>query len=334
MLRSPRLTGLVALVLASRVSYAQQPADEPSCPPAIPVTAMLPDGTLLTQMGRADFDARVHGHSIAIATVDEDVAPRRVVLVLDTSRNVNAEAWKIETSLSRFLLESAPAQVSFAVVILNADASSLGFGSSRETLNTRLADFVSVRPANAKSSEDVYGGLMSALQLLGPEQFGDTMFAFFGGADNVNRIDVGAVQRAFAERGLRLFGMILGEEARSGFYMIAPGGPEPHEVPYDPDSDETGHLAVETGGLLAVENTRLQQMTYHLTDDRLKQLETTCHRFLSQIIMPYRMQLSAGPIKKREELSIDLAATLKEKLPSVRVLFPHQLAACSSSDSR
>jgi len=257
------------------------------------------------------------------------------VLVLDASKNVNSEAWKIETSLSHFLVDSAPSQVTFALAVLNADVPSMGFGTPREALNARLAEFATARPANAKPGEDVYGGTIGALQSFGTQQFGDTMVAFFGGADDLKQVDVGAVQRAFVERGVRLFGLILGEEARSGFYAnVTPGSAKRQEVPFDPDSVELGRLAVETGGFLALENTHLQQMTYHLTEDRLRQLETTFHRFLSQIIMLYRIQLSTGTPSKPENMSIELSETLKQKVPTARVLFPHQVAVCSSTGSR
>jgi len=336
MLRSSWVKGLLAATLASasQSTFAGQVNNQTAgCPPAIPVTVMLADGTAVIHLTPTAFDARVHGHSANIVAFDEDLTPKRIVLVLDASRNVNAEAWRIETSVARFLVDGSPPQVRFALIILNAEAAPLDFTTERETLKSRLAALVTSRPANPKLSEDIYGGLISALKLLGTRQFGDTMFAFLGGADDSHRAAVGAVQRAFVEQGVRLFGLILGQESLYGFYMTAPG-PGPREVPFDPDTNELGHLAVETGGLLAVENTRMQQMTYHLTDERLTQIEVTAHRFYSQMVTPYRIQIATDAPTKPESWSIALSEAIKLQAPAARVLFPHQLASCALGNTR
>ena len=348
MLRSACLKGLLAVVLTlvSRPSLAGQVNNQTDpCPPTVPVTVMLPDGTAVIHLTLTAFDARVRGHSANIATFDEDLTPKRIVLLLDASKNVNAEAWKLETSVAHFLVDGSPSQVTFALVILNADAPLLDFATARETLRSKLVDLVSSRPANAKLSEDIYGGLMSALKLLGTRQFGDTMFAFLGGADDSHQADVGAVQRAFVGQGVRLFGLILGQESLNGFYIspgprayslrnTAPGGPDTSEVPFDPDTNELGRLAVETGGLLAVENTRMQRVTYHLTDERLKQIELTAHRFYSQMVTPYRIQIGTDAPTKPASWSIDLTEAIKLKAPGARVLFPHQFASCALGNTR
>jgi hypothetical protein len=337
MLRSPCLKGLlaVALALVSPSRFAGQVNNQTGpCPPAIPVTVILPDGRAVIHLTATAFDARVHGHPTDIAGFDEDLTPKRIVLVLDASKNVNAEAWKIEMSVARFLVDGSPPQVTFALIILNADAPPLDFTASRETVKSKLGDLVTSRPTNAKLSEDIYGGLMSALKLLGTRQFGDTIFAFFGGADDSHRTDVGAVQRAFVEQGVRLFGLVLGQESLYGVYMTTPGSPAPREVPFDPDTNELGRLAVETGGLLAVENTRMPWTTYHLTDERLKQIQVTAHRFYSQMVTPYRIQIATDAPTKPESWSIDLTEAIKLKAPGARVLFPHQLASCAPGNTR
>jgi len=335
--RSSCLKGLlaVALGLASLSTFAGQVSNLAGpCPAAVPVTVILPDGRALIHLTLSAFDARVHGHSTNVVAFDEDLAPKRIVLVLDASKNVNEDAWKIETSVARFLVDGSPPQATFALIILNAEAAPLDFTTERETLKSRLKDFETSRPTNAKLSEDIYGGLINALKLLGTSQFGDTMFAFLGGADDSHRADVSAVQRMFVEQGVRLFGLVLGEESLYGFYMTAPGGPGPREVPFDPDTNELGRLAVETGGLLAVENTRLQQATYHLTDERLQQIEVTAHRFYSQMVIPYRIQIATDAPRKPESWSIDLTQAIKLKAPGARVLFPHQLAGCVPGNTR
>jgi hypothetical protein len=285
---------------------------------------MLPDGRALIGLDKTAFQARVRGHSAEIESLDENLTPKRVLLVLDASKNLSTDAWKIETSLTLLLLEGSP-QTSFALVVLNADNPILDFTASRDTLRSKIAELAVSRPPSAKATEDLYASLVGAVTTFGPPQFGDSTFAFIGGSDDSGRVDVGALQRSLLERNVRLFGLILGQKARSGFYMAKQGG----DVPFDPDTDEIGQLAAETGGALAVENTRMEWTTYHLTDDRLKLLEVTAHHLYSQMVTPYQIQIVTEPSTRPEDLSIVLSDAIKQKVPTARVLYPHQLVLCS-----
>ena len=292
---------------------------------------MIPDGRALIHLDKSAFIARAHGRDLLISSLEEDLSPKRMLLVLDASKNVNAEAWKIETSLSTFVIDGAPPQLSFGLVLLNADVPPLDFATPRESLYSRLKELSSTRPAKAKpSEEDTYGGLMGALRLFGTPQFGDTIFAFFGGADESGRVNPSLLRDSFAKQGVRIFGFVLGEMSRSGFYMTSKDG----DVPADPDTGEIGALAVQSGGLVAVENTTMQTKTYHLTDDRLNQLEAWAHRFYQLTVVPYRIRVAADPSAKPSEWSVDLNETIKKKAPGAGVLFPHQLLPCPSDVHR
>lgn len=324
-----------ALALLSVSASAKQVEDKSSpCTAAIPVTVTVSDGRAVTPLTSAAFEARVHGRPASITALDQDDTPKRIVLVLDASRNVNAEAWKMETSLASFLANGVPSRVSLALVVLNSDAPALDFTTSRETLRSTLADLASIRPANAREGENIYQALVSDLRLFGTRQFGDAMFAFLGGSDDSGRIDAGEIRRRFIEQGVRVFGFVLGQRALSGFYMLKPGGSGPAEIPWDPDTDEIGGIAAATGGLLAVENTRMPSVTYHLSDERLKQLQTTTYRLYTHIVTPYRIQISANALTKPENLSIELSKATQTQVPNARILFPRQLIPCAAVSAR
>ncbi len=116
--------------------------------------------------------------------------------------------------------------------------------------------------------------------------------------------------------------------------MLKPGGSGPAEIPWDPDTDEIGGIAAATGGLLAVENTRMPSVTYHLSDERLKQLQTTTYRLYTHIVTPYRIQISANALTKPENLSIELSKATQTQVPNARILFPRQLIPCAAVSAR
>lgn len=325
----------VAAGFLSLSAFTNQPEYKPSvCPAVIPVTVVLGDGRSVTPLSSAALEIRIHGRLATIAALDQDSTPKRVVLVLDASKEVNGEAWKIETSLATFLAKGAPSQVTLALVVLNAEVRTLGFTTPRETLKSELADLASTRPTNAKREDNIYAGLLDGLGVFGTKQFGDAIFVFAGGSDDSGRIDAGEVQRKCIEQGVRIFGFVLGQRSLSGFYTLKPGGSAQAVSPLDPDTDEIGRLASATGGLLAVENTRMPNVTYHLNDDRLKQLQATAYRLYTHSVMPYRMQFATNAPEKPENLSIELTKAFQVRVPNARVLFPHQIVPCAPASAR
>lgn len=333
---SLKISLAVALAFLS-LSAAERQAEDKSnaCPAAIPLSVIVGDGRAVTPLTPAAFEARVHGRVARIATFDQDNTPKHILLVLDASKKVNAEAWKIQTSLASFLADGSPPQISFALIVLNVEIPPSDFATPRETLKSKLAALAAIRPGNAKEEEQVYDGLLNALRLFGTKQFGDSVFAFAGGSDDSSRIGLGEVQRAFIEQGVRLFGFVLSQRARSGYYMvITPSDAGPREIPWDPDTDEIGRLAIETGGLLAVENTHMPSVTYHLNEERLKQLQTTTFRFYTHIATPYRIQVATDDLRKPENWSIQLTKAIQAKVPNAKVLYPHQLTPCTAVGSR
>jgi hypothetical protein len=152
----------------------------------------------------------------------------------------------------------------------------------------------------------------------------------WGGADSQSEFGANDVQRDYIRKGVRLFGFILGQKSLYGFYKTIPGN---NEIPFAPDTDEIGGLAVQTGGLLAVENTQMEQKTYSLTNTRLQQLQTTTHRFCTLMIAPYRMSVRIDSKEQFEKWSVELSKSIKSKIPEAAVLYPHQLPAYSTANA-
>jgi hypothetical protein len=297
------------------------------CPAALPVNVMLPDGQALIGLQPTMFDARVRNHPVPVASLEPNLTPKRILLVLDASKGVKDDAWKIQTGVAIDLVETSP-RLSFALAFLNADEQALDFGTPRGALQSKLTDLASARPKSSRSGEDVYGGLLRALSVFGPPQFGDAIFVFAGDRDSSSDFeDTGRIQRAFQDHGVRLFGMILSVRATSGFYAVSNGS----AIPFDPDSDALGRLAMVTGGFLSVENTKGELTTYHLTPERLEQLKGFARHYRSLIATPCRIQITADAPSKPENWTLDLTSQLKQEVPAARILFPGELLPCPAS---
>lgn len=92
-----------ALLFFSTAAAAQsQPWDVD-----IPLNIVTPEAALVRHMPASRFTAHHGGDSIPIRSVDTDTAPRRIVVVVENGRSVNAAARKVEASVLAAIIANA-----------------------------------------------------------------------------------------------------------------------------------------------------------------------------------------------------------------------------------
>ena len=106
-----------------------------------------------------------------------DGGSKRVVVILDASKRVSNDEWKLETEMAVSMLESARALDRFALLLVGVD-SPAGPLIRIGDLQAQLRDIGSSRPVTVDASERTYDALFAAAQRLDPPQFGDAIFPF------------------------------------------------------------------------------------------------------------------------------------------------------------
>ena len=175
-----RETFLVLSVTLLVASPQRLSAQETSCDIPLVVTRFAPvSGTveLVTDLTAKDLTIRVGGTPSAVKTASIDVGSKRIALILDASKKVPEDEWKLETEMALSLIENARALDRFALFRIGVDTPAGSLLPSGD-LQVRLRELVSSRPAAVDENEKLYDALLAAAKLFDPPEFGDTIFLF------------------------------------------------------------------------------------------------------------------------------------------------------------
>src|SRR5262245_39954493 len=122
------ITGIF-LVLTGNL-LAQQ-----NCGPTdIAIDVILPNGAPVAGLATADFSVEAKKQSLPLQSVTYDSGPRRILLVMDATRELPAEGRKAEVEFASALIASAQPADSLALLTARGAAREVKFGSDRSAL--------------------------------------------------------------------------------------------------------------------------------------------------------------------------------------------------------
>src|SRR3989442_9265953 len=132
---------------------------------------------LANDLSIQNFEVKLDGVPEQLESATIDNGPKRVALILDASKNIPRDEWKLETKMAARLLEHARPGDRFTIFFVGMDSQEnpvLPPSEARERLKMLGAS----RPAVPDSGERVYDTLLAAAGSFNPPQFGDVLFLF------------------------------------------------------------------------------------------------------------------------------------------------------------
>jgi hypothetical protein len=309
----------------------------PSCEVDVPLIIVMPDAALVRHVPADGFIAHHGGEALAIRSVDTDTGPRRIVLVVETGKNVNQAARKVEASVLGAIVTNARAEDSFAFLTAHGPRKELPFGAPRDVLLSSIGE-LSLPAMGKNQSKSILDSVLEAADWLRPSQQGDSIILFTMGLGPLGESGYGRVANTLNASGIRLFGFQLGT-FYAGIYSVglapSPGGPNGFppgvllpSARIDPNRETIFGLADEAGGFFLEENTEGDpQLRYQLTGGRLQQLDKFGGQLYKGIMEYYRIRLGAAP----KGFTIDLTDPLRQQLPRAHVVYPRKATRCSSA---
>jgi hypothetical protein len=141
---------------------------------------------LVKDLGIQNFEIKLDGVPQELESASVDNGPKRVALILDASKNVPRDEWKLETQMAARLVEHARPP-----------------SEARERLRT----LGSSRSAVPDSGEKVYDTLLAAAGGFNPPQFGDALFLFGHSEDSGSKADVDQLLEMILKNRLRFYGL-------------------------------------------------------------------------------------------------------------------------------
>jgi hypothetical protein len=93
---------------------------------------------LMKDLSASDLIVHLAGHPASLLSATIDDTPKRIILVLDRSKGVEARVWEEELSLARELLECARAADRFLLLVIGGDGTPREFAAPEIVLGRLL----------------------------------------------------------------------------------------------------------------------------------------------------------------------------------------------------
>ncbi len=168
---------------------------------------MTDDGKPPNGVVAGGFTAVLNGDPVRVTSVARYKGPRRVVIVLDTSRSMTDKI-HYELALARSLIASAPPEDAFAILSFSrAIQQQVGFQQGREAVLMRIDSLSQTNWTRDKSRGEtvLLDALMAALDMLRPARIGDAIYVISDGEDNASRTSQTEVTKRMESEQVRCF---------------------------------------------------------------------------------------------------------------------------------
>lgn len=300
----------------------------------VPVGIVNGSGESFHGLSSADFSVRAGKTPVELKSMTFDSGPRRIILVVDTSKKLSAETLKAERSIVETLVNGARPQDSVAMVTGRGPQHIVKFGEEKSA-------FVEALPAEDESrhgkEQGVLDAVMQAIPLFGDSKPGDSIVviaADLGGNRGTNARQVASV---LEQHHIRMFGLALGlvstkNMALSGQTTTAWGLAEAQtavgDVIYETGDTDFYPLTRNSGGLVLSVMNYDPRLTYSMRDPkfqaRIKQQSLVIYNVIAGY---YRVELATT---HTGDWSFDPQPEVRKAAPNMFLLYPHQLPACKA----
>lgn len=323
--RLPPHPFLLLAILSPAILSNPLRAQQDSClNRTIAVNVLTEDVQFIDGLATQNFRGKVHGQPVKIVSATHDHAPRRIVLVLDSSGSMG-DKWGLEIYAAKSLLDADPAS-SFALITFGEKIKDrIDFAEGREKVSDELARLESPVENGPRGGTALRDALAAAVDLLRPVQLGDAIYVVSDGGDNASKVSWPQVSDDLLSAGVRLFALVTVEEMARSRSMSERNGPE-----------SLHGLVTATGGDFKI--LTLDFHWYSLPGSKAPPKLPVEHRriltfatigFDIEITEYYRLAIKLPePLDKPRDLDLDVLDANVKKNSHWLVVYPHRLAAC------
>jgi hypothetical protein len=306
-------------------------AQQGPCPLAeVEVNVILPDGRLIRGLKSDNLVAQVKHDKLKIDSISYDTGPRRILFVLDTGRDLPRDAKRAEAEVISYVISQAPVDNSFALITARGVTLEVRFGEPREKLAAALKQVS--EPAKGEPGEQgVLDAVMGAIEWFEKPVPGDAIVLMASEIENNKHAKYSTVAKTLAENHIRVFSVLLGPMLAGTVYsdigIDFRGHLSSSSIPV-PNRENLSALTWNSGGYMMVENTKVPWKEYKLTDAHLDELRHEGWQMYGAMAEFYRVFVVPPQSDHHEEWSLELAESIRKRVPQAKVLYPRELPAC------
>jgi hypothetical protein len=316
------LKPLLALCI-TLLGRPQLEAQGSSCDVTLVVTRFVAaSGTveLVRDLTAKDLAIKVGGSPSTVKSASVDTGSKRVALILDASKKVPTDEWKLEVEMAVSLIQNARPLDRFTLLLVGVDTPA-GPLLPSDDLQAQLRSIASSRPETVDENERIYDTLLAAAKRLDPPEFGDVIFLFGHPNDLGSKATAVQVEELLLKHRLRFYAMSFTDPLRGrlppGFDLNKPLPKDIGQEPADKISNATGYF-----------------FSYHSVEAlKIPGQRALLEGFLTDlyagIAQPYELKIS---LNTSDKTALDLAV-VNDKDRNIRqsdVHYPHFIYPCAS----
>ncbi|HYN14681.1 MAG TPA: hypothetical protein VES66_02705 [Terriglobales bacterium] len=326
-LHGKTVVGVLFFTLFAVCARAQQ---QPCKGAVVPATITFRDGKPVPGIDAKSLKAKIGRKSAEVMAAGPDNNPRRVVLVVDTGKEMNKDGWKVAMAMSNAIVNNARAVDSFALLTYAGAKEAIPFGATNDAVREKLAALDATRPPIEGKGQEMglYDGVSEALAMLGQPQFGDAILLFAANPEEKGHADIRKLEQTLLARATRLIALSLTQRPLPAVRDTVLTYTPKDEIATGFTTDQLRSLALETGGLFYLENTQPTDSEYKLTDAHLKDLMKQGMQMYIVAVRVYRIEVGAPATAKLENLELEPKDELRKQASQILILHPSQIAAC------
>jgi hypothetical protein len=307
--------GLSAGLLQSSASLAQQTTTE-TCD--VPVVVASYDNQLVRDLSPLDFSVQVGGAPVSVVSTEIDGGPKRIALILDASKNIPDDEWKLETEMAQSFVENARPEDQFAFVVVGAEGTAAAF-LSPDDVTSQLRKLAASRPVSADATEKNFDAILAAANRLDPPQFGDAIFLFGHSVDAGSTADYDHVLELVQKNSLRFYGMSFADSLPK-----LPSGSDLNK-PQRFERSELEMLSAATGYYFSFHTARALNQPRQLP--LFKGFLADLYTWISR---PYRLAIPATAIKASSKFEVTVADAKTRKIRNGGIHYPQSINPCAT----
>jgi hypothetical protein len=308
---------IAASFLQSSAVLAQQGAAG-SCD--IPVVVTHFDNRLVRELTSSEFSVHLGGVPKTVDSVSIDGSPKRVALIIDASRNIPDDEWKLGTEMAASFVEHARPKDQFAFLVIGAGGTSDSLMFSDDVAE-RLRKLAGSRPAATEANERIYDAILAAINRLDPPQFGDAIFLFGHHEDFGSAAAPDHVLELIQRNKLRFYGMSFADRLAK----LPPGFDLNKPLPKGFGPSKLEDLSYETGYFFSFN--AIHDLNYPGQMPLFENFLTDLYAWIAE---PYRLRISASAIKDKTDLEITVANRGTRKINDSGIHYPHSFYPCAA----